>query len=66
LSVDELIRQAAEKRRNGKSFNRNAPNASTYGRSIMGQGFGHVNQNVLSHGVMSDRVLSMKEMLNFR
>lgn len=60
-NVDELIRIAQEKRVGAKSFNRGITPGNQYGRVLTNYGR-PVNQNVLQHGVVSDRPLSMREM----
>lgn len=66
LNVDELIRQAQEKKRNARNPRAYA-NAATYGRSIIGGSSpSTINYNNLHHGVLSDRVLTMSEMLRAR
>lgn len=61
LNVDELIRQAQEKKRGNKPWNRGVTPASAYGANLFRQP--QVNMNNLTHGVMSDRILSLKEIM---
>ena len=68
-SVDELIRIAAETRRGKKGFNRGVTSGQAYGRVLMDYGRSDrqaANNNILSHGVMSDRPLSLREMYSMR